>query len=122
MSDYTKQCKVFNYFRKNTSPNGIVLTQETHSTRKYKVPWAHQWGRTNSIRFSDGTSASRGVFIAFHEMLDYVILDEYSHVNGNFLILHVHIQDLPVILVNYYDPNGEKKTSGSFNSNKRISK
>ena len=70
---------------------------------------AHQWGRTNSIRFSHGTSASRGVFIAFREKLDYAILDEYSHDKGNFLILHVRIQGLPVILVNYYSPNGEKE-------------
>ena len=27
--------------------------------------------------------------IAFREKLDHVILDEYSHDNGNFLILHV---------------------------------
>ena len=39
--------KCFNYFRKKTSPNGIVLTQETHSTRKCEVPWAHQWGGKN---------------------------------------------------------------------------
>ena len=109
LSDYTKRHKVFNYFTKKTSPNGIVFAQETHSTRKCEVPWAHQWGRTNSIRFSHGTSASRGVFIAFPEKLDYVILDEYSHDKGNFLILHVRIQGLPVILVNYYAPNGEKE-------------
>ena len=102
LSDYTKRRKVFNYFIKKTSPNGIVLAQETHSTRKCEVPWAHQWGRTNSIRFSHGTSASRGVYIAFRKKLDYVILDEYSHDKGNFLILHVRIQGLPVILVNYY--------------------
>ena len=100
---------MFNYFIKKTSPNGIVLAQKTHSARKCEVPWSHQWGRTNSIRFSHGTSASRGVFIAFREKLDYVILDEYSHDKGNFLILHVRIQGLPVILVNYYAPNGEKE-------------
>ena len=100
---------MFNYFRKKTSPNGIVLAQETHSTRKCEVPSAHQWGRTNSIRFSHGTSAGKGVFIAFHEKLDYVILDEYSHDNGNFLILHVRIQGLLVILVNYHAPNAEKE-------------
>ena len=109
LSDYTKQRKVFNYFRKKTSPSGIVLAQETYSTRKCVVPWAHQWGRTNSVRYSHGTSASRGVFIAFREKLDYVILDEYSHDNGNFLILHVRIQGLPVIMVNDYAPNGEKE-------------
>ena len=67
------------------------------------------WDRTNSIRFSYGTSAGRGVFIAFREKLDYVILDEYSHDNGNFLILDVRIKGLLVILVNYYAPNGEKE-------------
>ena len=56
-----------------------------------------------------GTSASRGVFTAFREKLDYVILDEYSHDKGNVLILHLRIQGLPVILVNYYAPNGEKE-------------
>ena len=53
--------------QKKTSPNGIVLAQETHRTRKCEVPWAYQWGRTNSIRFSHGTSAGRGVFIALDE-------------------------------------------------------
>ena len=80
-----------------------------HTVQKCEVPWAHQWGRTNSIRFSHGTSASRSVFIAFLEKLDYVILDEYSNDNGNFLILHARIQGLPVILVNYYAPDGEKE-------------
>ena len=109
LSDYTKRRKVFNYFRKKTSPNGIVLAKETHSTRKCEVCWAHQWGPTDSSRFSHRTSAGRGVFIAFREKLDYVILDEYSHDNGNFLILHIRIQGFPVILVNYYAPNGEKE-------------
>ena len=109
LSDYTKRHKLFNLFRKKTSPNGIVLAQETHSTRKCEVPWVHHWGQTNSIRFSQGTSASRGVFIAICEKLDYVILDEYSHGNGNFLILHVRVQGLPVILVDYYAPSGEKE-------------
>ena len=98
-----------------------VFAQETHSTRKCEVPWVHQWGQTNSIRFSHGTSASRGVFIAFRKKLDYVISHEYSQDNGNFLILHVRIQSLPVILVNYYAPNGEKEQVEVL-TQKRISK
>ena len=99
LSDYTKRRKVFNCFTK----------RNCSCTRKCEVPWVHQLGQTNSLRPSHGTSASRGVFFAFREKLDYVILYEYSHDKGNFLILHVHIQGLPVILVNYFAPNGEKE-------------
>ena len=65
-------------------------------------------GQNKLNQNSHGTSASGGVFTAFREKLDYIILDKHSHDNGNFLILHVRIQRFPVILVNYYAPNGEK--------------
>ena len=96
--------KCLTILEKKTSPN----TRNTQYKR-CEVPWVHQWGGTNSIKFSHGTSARRGVFIAFREELDNVILDEYYHDNGNFLILHVRIQGFPVILVNYYAPNGENE-------------
>ena len=45
-----------------------------------------------------------GVFIAFHEHLNYKILEEYTHDGGNYLIIHSLIQDMPMVLVNYYVP------------------
>ena len=111
LSDYTKRRKVFNYFRKKTSPNGIVLAQETHSTRIESVKFLGSTSGAEQTQsdFHMVLPLVEGFFIAFREKLDYVILDEYSHDNGNFLIIHVRIQGLPVILVNYYAPNGEKE-------------
>ena len=71
--------------------------------------WNNQWGRSGAIRFSHGTSRSTGVFIAFSEHLNYKILAEYAHDGGNYLIIHSLIQDMPMVLVNYYVPNAENE-------------
>ena len=61
------------------------------------------------LLFSHGTSRSTGVFIAFREHLNYKILEEYAHDSGNYLIIHSLIQDMPMVLVNYYAPNAENE-------------
>ena len=71
--------------------------------------WNNQWGRSGAIRFSHGTSPSTGEFIAFREQLNYKILEEYAHDGGNYLIIHSFIQDMPMVLVNYYAPNAENE-------------
>ena len=71
--------------------------------------WNNQWGRSGAIRFSNGTSRSTGVFIAFREHLNYKILAEYAHDGGNYLIIHSPIQNMPMVLVNYYAPNAENE-------------
>ena len=69
----------------------------------------NQWGRSGAIGFSHRTSRSRGVFIAFREHLNYKMLEEYAHDGGNYPIIHSLIQDVPIVLVNYYAPNVENE-------------
>ena len=65
--------------------------------------WLNQWGcGTGNIIFSHGASDSRGVLIAFREGLDIEIRTCICDKNGRYIILHAHIQDNPVLLVNYY--------------------
>ena len=101
--------KVFNFLKKKSSSNGIIFAQETHSSKKCENVWNNQWGRSGAIRFSHGTSHSTGVFIAFREHLNYKILAEYAHDGSNYLIIHSLIQDMPMVLVNYYAPNAENE-------------
>ena len=49
------------------------------------------------------------MFIAFREHLNYKILEEYAHDGGNYLIIHSLIQDMPMVLVNYYASNAENE-------------
>ena len=49
------------------------------------------------------------MFIAFREHLNYKILAEYAHDRGNYLIIHSLIQDMLMVLVNYYAPNAENE-------------
>ena len=104
-----KRRKVFNFLKKKPSSNGIIFAQETHSSKRCKKVWNNQWGRSGAIRFSHGTSRSTGVFIAFCEHLNCKILAEYAHDGGNYLIIHSLIQDMPMVLVNYYAPNAENE-------------
>ena len=109
IAGYEKRRKVFNFLKKKSSSNGIIFPQETHSSKKCKNVWNNQWGRSGAIRFSHGTSRSTGVFIAFREHLNYKILAEYAHDGGNYLIIHSLIQDMPMVLVNYYAPNAKNE-------------
>ena len=78
---------------------------KTHSSKKCENAWNNQWGRSGAIRFSHRTRSSMGVFIAFHEHLDYKILEEYAH-DGRTIMIHSLIQDM---LVNYYALNTENE-------------
>ena len=44
LGDYVKRRKVFNYMKKQTSPNGIIFLQETHSVNKIERLWTKQFG------------------------------------------------------------------------------
>ena len=57
--------------------------------------------------FSHGTSDSRGVLIAFREGLDIEIRTCKCNKNGRYIVLYVHVQDNPILLVNYYAANDE---------------
>ena len=106
---YEKRHKVFNFLKKKSSSNGIIFAQETHSSRKCENVWNNEWGRSGVIRFSNRTSHSLGVFTAFREHLNYKIFAVHVHDSGNYLIIHSLIQDMLMVLVNYYAPNAENE-------------
>ena len=100
--------KFFNYLKKYSSHNAVIFLQETHSTKIVEKVWLNQWGcGTGNITFSHAASDSRGVLIAFREGLGIEIRICTCDKNGRYIILHAHIQDSPIPLVNYYAPNDE---------------
>ena len=109
IAGYEKRRKVFNFLKKKSSSSGIIFAQEIHSSKNSEHAWNNQWGRSGAIRFSHGTNRNTGVFTAFCEHLNYKILEEYAYDGSNYLIIHSLIQDMPMVLVNYYAPNAENE-------------
>ena len=106
LGDEKKRKKVFHYLKKNTSSNSIIFLQECHSTTGTKNMWQHQW--KDKMYFSHGTSNARGVCIAFRYGLEHKLLsDPITDSNGRYIILHIELQGLPYLFVNYYAPNRE---------------
>ena len=61
------------------------------------------------IFYSHGTSNSREVCIALREGLDYKLLSpEVRDDHGRYLILHIEIQEVPYVFINYYAPNDQQ--------------
>ena len=63
------------------------------------------------IRFfySHGKSNARGVCTLLRPGLEYKLISpEIKDKLGRYLILHMEIQDLPYVLVNYHAPNDEQ--------------
>ena len=105
LSDERKRRKIFNYIKKHTSGKAVVFLQETHSTKKYENLWKYQWH--GDMIFRNGTSGSRGVCVVFRYNLEYKLLSpEISDKEGRYIILHIEIQGMPYILINYYGSNG----------------
>ena len=107
LRDYKKRRKIFNYAKKQTTRNGIVFFQETHSSREIENVWANQWG--GKVIYSHGSNDSRGVLIAFREGLDIKIENEMKDTNGRVIILKACIQGSDFLLINIYNANVEKE-------------
>ena len=103
--DYQKQRKLFNWVKKHMSNNAIVFMQETYSFDKTGKQWEQLW--RGSIKFSHGTTSSKGVFVAFSESLELNITKEFTDQNDRYIVLQVDIQENPYVLINYYAPNLE---------------
>ena len=60
--------------------------------------------------FSDGTSNSRGVIVAFRHGVEYKMLsDPICDPNGRYVILNMEIQGSLYILVNCYAPDSKQE-------------
>ena len=92
-----KRKKIFNILKKQTSLNSVIFLQETQSTKKVEKLWEYQW--RHKIFHSHGTSNSRGVCIALRAGLD-------DH--GRYLILHIEIQKVHYVFINFFAPNDQQ--------------
>ena len=102
-----KRKKVFNILKKQTSMNSVIFLQECHSTKEVETLWEYQW--KNKIFYSHGKSNARGVCMLLRPGLEYKLISpEIKDKLGRYLILHMEIQDLPYVLVNYHAPNDEQ--------------
>ena len=114
LGDCGKRRKIFNWIKKHISKEAIVLLEETHSTEIIEKQWEQLW--RGSIKFSHGTSSSRGTLIAFSEGLDFKIKKEDIDSKGRYIILEVEIQKKPYVLINYYAPNLETEQVSVLNA------
>ena len=58
-------------------------------------------------KISHGTTSSKGVLIAFLEVLEFNITKEFTDQNRCYIVLQVDIQGNPYVLINYYAPDLE---------------
>ena len=57
LRDFKKRRKIFNWIKKHTSKESIMLLQETHSDEKVENIWTSQWH--GDLRFSHGTNLAK---------------------------------------------------------------
>ena len=82
-----------------------MFMQEAHSPDKIGKQWEQLWKA--SVKFSHGTTSSKGVLITFSEGLEFNITKEITDQNGSYIVLQVDTQGNPYVLINYYVPNLE---------------
>ena len=99
--------QAFQLGEKHTSKNAIMFMQETHSSGKTGKQWEQLWRR--SIKFSHGTTSSKGVLIAFSEGLEFNLKKEFTDQNSRYIVLQVDIQGNHYVLINYHAPNLKTK-------------
>ena len=87
----------------------------TGSVLKDEKVWTNQFGfGKDTVIFSHGNSEAKGVLIAFHEHVKVKIIEKYIATSGRYIMLNGEINNLPVILVNYYAPNYEAEQVKRF--------
>ena len=69
LRDYRKRRTVFDWLKKHTHRNAVILLQETHSIKGDERIWKAQW--RGEVRYVHGTHNSKGVFAAEGSLLIY---------------------------------------------------
>ena len=105
LGDYRKRRTVFNWLKKHTHRNAVILLQETHSIEGDERIWKAQW--RGEVRYAQGTHNSKGVLIAFKDGTNLDIQTEIVDSDGRFIIIKTIINESNVVIVNYYAPNDE---------------
>ena len=107
LRDYRKRRTVFNWLKKHTHRNAVILLQETHSIEEDERIWKAQW--RGEVRYAHGTHNSKGVLIAFKDGINLDIQTEIVDSDGRFIIIKTIFNELNVVIVNYYAPNDEPR-------------
>ena len=105
LRDYRKRRTVFNWLKKHTHRNAVILLQETHSIEGDERIWKAQW--RGEVRYAHGTHNSKGVLIAFKDGINLDIQTEIVDSDGRFIIIKTIINESNVVILNYYAPNDE---------------
>ena len=97
-----KRLDVFNYLKAKNCD--IYCLQDVHSTQQTEKFIQTQWGNNNCL-FSSGTSNKRGVAILFNKSIDFVIHNQCSDPEGNYIIIDITVDNHRFTLINLYGPN-----------------
>ena len=117
LSNKKKRKTAFSWIKKQKAD--IIFLQESHSTKDSEKKWKKERGNDN-IYFSHGASNARGSCILFRSNLDCEVKNEIIDSNGRFVLLKVHLNGIPKILLNVYSPNDLSKAVDFFKKLKEI--
>ena len=96
-----------NILKNKISKNGILFSQETHSTTSDEGKWKNEFSRP--VFYSHGTSNTCGVFITFFGKNKICFNSQINDKHGRILILDVTIDGSENTLVNFYNANTENE-------------
>ena len=105
---------MFSFLNDKLQNNGIAFLQETHSTSNCEDEWRREWG--GKLLFSNGSSSSRGVIIAFTKGFDVTFEQTSNDKNGRILISDIIVDSLKYRLINLYNANSEHDQINTLNS------
>ena len=109
-----KRINIFSWVRNHVSDQGVIMLQETHSTKDLESSWSSQL-QCEKVYYSHGESNARGVLIAFQNDLDVTIKQKVCDENGRFIVLKCIIQDSSFLIINLYNSNNECEQVGILN-------
>ena len=101
-----KRINIFSWVRNHVPDKGVIMLQETHSTKDLENSWSLQL-QCEKVCYSHGESNARGVLIAFQNDLDVTIKQNVCDENGRLIVLKCIIQDSPFLAINLYNSNNE---------------
>lgn len=100
LGDGRKRRTIFQWLKKYHS--GVILLQETHSTRSSENEWKREWG--GDIYFNHGSSLARGVAVLFPKHFNVTVDNCIRDDNGRFLLLDINCEDYSITIGNIYAP------------------
>ena len=98
-----KRLKWFENFKIKIFPNGIIFSQETHSTKENRIKWKDEFH--GDLCFSRGKSNSCGILIGSSGNKTFTVKKYLCDENGRILILETLTGDSEFILINFYNVN-----------------